>query len=66
MEGPTMSLEEFADLEVARALERERSAKENPRVEVRRFKQLQADGDDDDIDLLDQVLITRNNLSLVT
>ena len=50
-----MTLEEFAEIEVARALEREKRAKENPSTEIRRYKQLEADGDEDDIDLVDQV-----------
>ncbi len=56
-----MSLEEFADIEVAQALERERADREKPKTEIRRYKQLLADGEEDNVELLDQVCLRNNH-----
>jgi immunoglobulin-binding protein 1 len=53
---PTMSLEELADREVARALEREARQKESEAhrlTQPRRMEQLRKDGQEDDADLVD-------------
>jgi len=55
MSSPTMSLEEFADLEVSRALEREKNALELPQV-PRKYAQLLASGEEDDEELVDQAV----------
>ena len=50
MAGPTMTLEEFADLELADAKRREQSTQqgpgEDPNPGPRKYKQLEADGDE--------------------
>ena len=48
-----MSLEELADIEVAAAMERQRRQAENPGP-VRRIKQLEEAGEEDNPDLVDQ------------
>ena len=55
MEGPSMTLEEFADIELAQALERQKAERDRPNTETRRYKQLLADGEEDNEELLDQV-----------
>ncbi|KAG5190533.1 TAP42-like protein [Tribonema minus] len=53
---PTMSLEEYADREVAEAMERAEREKNAPQPD-RRFEQLVADGEDDNVELLDKATI---------
>ena len=61
MQGPTMSLEEFADQEKAAAIERSRIQADNiasgkgeyTENETRRYAQLEADGDEDVMRLVD-------------
>jgi len=50
---PTMSLEEFADMEVADALARAQRQKDAP-PPPRRIKQLEDDGDEDDERLVEE------------
>jgi len=50
---PTMTLEEFADIEVANAIAREQ-AQQDAEGPIRRYNQLVADGDEDDEELVDQ------------
>lgn len=65
MQGPTMSLEEFADREKAEAIERSRIQAENAASgkgedtenETRRYAQLEADGDEDVMRLVDAATI---------
>jgi hypothetical protein len=67
---PTMTLEEFAELEIAGAREREEKERlaQQEKPSGRRYNQLVADGDEDDIDLVDAVIIHltffRSHLSL--
>jgi hypothetical protein len=63
MKGPTMSLEEFGDIERAQAEERARKEAEGQMksAESRRYHQLQADGDEDDIDLVDKATMEDRN-----
>lgn len=53
---PTMSLEEFADLEVQQALEREQRQQEGDGA-VRRYGQLLQEGLEDEADLVDQATV---------
>lgn len=53
MAQPTMTLEEFADIEVANAIAREQ-AQQDSEGPIRRYNQLVADGDEDDEELVDQ------------
>ena len=53
MAKPTMTLEEFADIEVANAIAREQ-AQEDAEQPVRRYNQLVADGDEDNEELVNQ------------
>jgi hypothetical protein len=52
---PTMTLEEFADIEVAAAMERDRKERENPCTAPRSLRQVEGDGDEDNLDMVDQV-----------
>lgn len=53
MSEPSMTLEEFADLEVEAALERERSQAASAGSEARRYRQLEEAGLEDDAGLVD-------------
>ena len=53
MAKPTMTLEEFADIEVANAIAREQ-AQLDAEQPIRRYNQLVADGDEDKEELVDQ------------
>lgn len=59
MKGPTMTLEEFADIERAQAEERSRREAEaqSNAPDTRRSHQLVADGDEDNIDLVDKAIM---------
>ena len=50
---PTMSLEEFADLEVADAIARGKRSEEAEKTKVRTLKQLEEEGLEDDEDLFE-------------
>ena len=53
MSAPTMTLAEFADLEMADAAEREKMAKEAPQG-VRKYADLVAAGEEENEELVDQ------------
>ena len=53
---PTISLEEFADMEKAAAEDRAKRQAEAPKG-PRRYNQLVADGDEDDLDLVDEAIL---------
>ena len=56
VQGPTMTLEQLADIEIADAMERDRKQKEaaakKPTIEedTRRVEHLERDGDEDDVE----------------
>jgi len=66
---PTMTLEEFGRLEMEDAIARQRReeeqaqrrAQEGPETSTRRYNQLHADGDEDDIHLVEQATINDRN-----
>lgn len=51
---PSMSLEEFGDIQKEEAIERERKQAESEQ-KGRRYKDILAAGEEDDIDLVDEV-----------
>ena len=56
MEGPSISLEEYGDMIKAEAIERSKQP-ETADTSIRRYNQLLKDGDEDNLDLIDQATL---------
>jgi hypothetical protein len=54
MEGPSMTVEEYGELQLKKAQEREKAPQEKS---VRRYEQLEVDGDEDNQRLVDEVRV---------